>query len=129
MNEWVYIDKFDFSKDYPYIHCDTRDFHVIGTEGAKFIECPYKDNVYTKEEVKEVLKQLEEFSGGKGEWRFITWRENGTHPGWWKYIRFKKIDDNKYLGYSEEGGYLYPFKKSMKPNLISKEHLNFCKED
>lgn len=107
MNEWIYIDDYDFSKAPNYIFCDTRDFHVIAVDTiGEAIEVPFKDNIYTIQEVKGFLKQLETESGGKGEWRFISWPHK---PGWWKYMRFKKHGDY-YLGYCENGG-LQPLDK------------------
>ena len=118
--EWIYIDNFDFSPEHPYIHCDTRDFHLIGMS-QEHTKIPYNNNVFTLQEIKDFLKKLETESGGKKKWRCINWKGDG--PGWWKYLRFKKIDNDKYLGYTTSGNRYYPLYKSMTPETIVKEFL------
>ena len=125
-DNWIYIDDFDFSKEPNYIFCDTRDFHCIGVDSiGEAIKVPYKDNKYTIQEIKDFLKKLEKESGGKGEWRCISWPHI---PTWWKYMRFKKYD-GYYLGYCDAGK-IQPLDKGYcNPEKIERKYINFCKED
>ena len=122
-DNWIYIDDFDFSKEPNYIFCDTRDFHIIGVDSiGKAIKVPCKDNKYTIQEIKDFLKKLETESGGKGEFRFISWPHI---PGWWKYMRFKKCGDY-YLGYSSPNGRQPLDKGYCNPEKINKERHNLA---
>ena len=128
--EWTYIDEFDFEKDWDSIHCDTRDFHILGVEKDENIKKIRSNgnSKFTKSEIKEFLKSIETATGGKGEWRFLKW---GHEPkvGWWKYLRFKKLN-NEYLGYTETGGKSYPIdRKFCTPADINKRSLGFSEED
>lgn len=125
-DKWIYIDDFDFSKEPNYIYCDTRDFHIIGVDSTEEpVKIPYKDNKYTIQEIKDFLKKLETESGGKGEWRFISW----SHiVGWWKYMRFKKCGDY-YLGYCDIDRKIQLLDKGYcNPEKIERQYTNFCRK-
>lgn len=125
MNEWIYIDNFDFSQNPDYIFCDTRDFNIIGINANSYStppKIPYSsDNLYTITDIKNFLKLLEDESGGKKYWRKISWPHNQS---WWKYLRFKKHGDY-YLGYCDVGNNIVlPLDKAVcQPSKIIKKDL------
>lgn len=124
--DWEHIDKFDWSKDYPFIHCDTRDFHLIGSDVGES-KIPVRHNKFTKAEIKEYLSAMEQATGGRGKWRMISFVHHG---GWWKYLRFKNVGPDTYLGYCEQGKPLPLNRNRCTPENVKKDHyLNFCRDD
>lgn len=121
--DWIYIDEIDFDslkeKNPSWFFCDTRDFHCIIPKNPydkkKFI--PFKNNEFSIDEIKDYLRNLEEASGGKNKWRFLSFKPR--YGLWCKYIRFKKMGD-KYYGFVEQGGTVYPLEK----DIFCLENLN-----
>ena len=126
MDKWIYIDEFDFSRNYKYISCDTRDFHIIGHEDGEDCKIPSNgNNKFTLEDIKVFLKSIEQETGGKGSWRMLIWKHN-PKVNWWKYLRFYRLSDNCYLGYVDVGDTKYAIdRKFCTPDSINKEYLNF----
>lgn len=125
---WTYIDEFDFSQDYNFIHCDTRDFCILGTNEDSDVKIPSNgNNKFTREEIKEFLKSVEEATGGKGSWRCLSWNHKN---GWWKYLRWKKYKNDVYWGYVELGRIKYPIdKKFCTIKDIDLKYINFIRND
>ena len=121
---WKYIDEISKkSLEDPEIECvhvDTRDFHVnvcsdpkqefLTKEERKTILSYCHNNqynsanfVFSTEEMLERIKNIETWSGGKGNWRSIFIKPtNGSlykeRTGWdFKYLRFFKIKDNEWI--------------------------------
>ena len=125
-DEWQSLETTPFDSDrIVAINCDTRDFHCgwwlkdIRDEKPDLstISKPeYRDRFFmTIEEVKEILYDLRERSGGKDKrWRMLSFKDgNQTIGGGWqfKYLRFYR---------SELGWYCQP-RSEMK--VIKKEWL------
>lgn len=143
--EWIYIDDIEISDNTQCIHCDTRDFHILTTEDPVSVElldfsldtkkkqeafdqCIFKD----WEEIKAYLKGLEEVSGGKGEWRFLSfdYPYKGSHylaHGWHKYFRFARLEEG-WFAYTESGNNYYVIRKdfvNIETMIKDKQSLNF----
>jgi hypothetical protein len=97
-NEWISHKQVDFSNDELLeVHVDTRDFHcfvsasITESESGKFEDLNMSDEYYyTPTEVKAVIDDLFDRSGGETMWRFLTF-QNKITCGWeLKYIRFYK---------------------------------------
>lgn len=107
-NEWIYIGDYISLSDTDFIHCDTRDFHILCIDNKKSLKETLKEIEsfdstgceYTKEEILNILKSLELKSGGKKDWRLLSTK---SHPTWLKYIRFVKVDNDKYIAYTTSG--------------------------
>ena len=69
---WITHNKLDIGNDIKCMHCDTRDFHVSLTDQSHSHHCSNKDFMFTTEEVKELLAELYEASGGEREWRLYV---------------------------------------------------------
>ena len=143
--EWIYIDEVEVNENIRGIHCDTRDFGVLTVEEPTSVEIldfvkdvKRKPEAYEQclfdswEEIKKYLKDLENSTGGKGKWRFISFNypykgAKYLAQGWHKYFRFAKIDD-KWFAYTIEGGNYYVIRKDFVnlDTLIKDEQvLNF----
>lgn len=145
---WIYIDDFNVLDDTEQIHVDTRDFHVtqnnevLDLKDGKHKELTkvfYKnDYLIDRDEIKSFIKSLETITGGKGSWRFMAFRTVSDPSGWFKYVRFYKVNRGKNAGKfvvcSRENN---PVKwREMTKENFNPEHLNFigvredgCTED
>lgn len=129
MSNWKYIDEYESLPDSDFIHCDTRDFHILCVDNEEnrketnleiqqfVIPSMFPDCLFTKDEILKILKDLEIRSGGKGEWRMLSIGD----IDWLKYIRFIKWND-KYLAYGRK--YKILSHKLLEETPIDKEHLN-----
>lgn len=130
MTDWIYIDDINIDENTQCIHCDTRDFHILTIEepisielldyakdAAKkpeaFEQCLFKD----WEEIKNYLKELENASGGKCNWRFLSfdYPYKGSHylaHRWHKYLRFAKLNEG-WFAYTESGNNYYVIRKDF----------------
>lgn len=110
MNDWIYIGDIKLGMNLEkVIHCDTRDFTIVYDNEEhtfdpkqksalklhrKFLDVnQYKMSYYTFESANDIiiwLKQLEEMTGGAGEWRNILLKHGYKEVTGWdlKYIRF-----------------------------------------
>lgn len=133
MSDWKYIDEYESLPDAEFIHCDTRDFHILCVDDNQAETLKNIRNVagygtlsdckFTKEEILKVLKDLETRSGGKGRWRLIS---TESHPTWLKYIRFIKIDEDGesvYIAYSNMGDQYEVLSHKLLSEPIDKELL------
>ena len=144
MKDWIYIDEAELNNAQQ-IHCDTRDFFVLTSNNpvdgniSNFINTiKEKPNVYNNcifkdvGEVYEYLKELEEASGGKGEWRYLTFNypkhSSKYMEGWHKYLRFAKVEDG-YFAYINEGMINHVIRKDYvsTTNMVKGDTLNFIK--
>lgn len=131
MSNWKYIDEYDSLPDVDFIHCDTRDFHILCVEDnreetLKNIRevAGYRtlsDCKFTKEEILTTLKSLETRSGGRGEWRYITTK---SHPLWLKYIRFVKSEESTYIAYNAFGDIIEVLSHKLLSEPVNEEYLN-----
>lgn len=128
--EWIYIDDVEVDENVQGIHCDTRGFDLLVVEEPTSIEIldfvkdvKRKPQVYEQclfdswEDIKTYLKELEQATGGKGEWRFITfdYPYKGAKylaQGWHKYFRFAKIEEG-WFAYTIEGSNYYVIRKDF----------------
>lgn len=137
MSDWKYIDEYDSLPDADFIHCDTRDFHIL----CDVCDEEYRNKVkkglekhmdewpnckFTSSEILKVLKRLETRSGGRGHWRHIT---TESHPSWLKYIRFiktNKVIDGEpvYIAYSTSGDRTEVLSHKLLSEPINEEYLN-----
>lgn len=99
---WTELDKKHFTNDVLQIHCDTRDFHCSFNHSEKFNvkDLPtllkYKNAFFFSiDEVFQILERLFVESGGKAEWRMLSFKQNGE---WFKYIRIIKTDYGYVIG-------------------------------
>jgi hypothetical protein len=97
-NNWINHKDIDFSNnDIIEIHVDTRDFHcfiptlTMESERSKFEGLDMADEFYyTLNEIKSVIEDLYDRSGGEAKWRTLAFEDKIT-CGWeLKYIRFYK---------------------------------------
>lgn len=137
MSDWKYIDEYASLPDADFIHCDTRDFHILcNTCDDEYREKVKKDLKkhmnncpncrFTSSEILKVLKGLETRSGGRGHWSYITTK---SHPTWLKYIRFiktNKVTDGEpvYIAYSTSGDKTEVLSHTLLSESINEEYLN-----
>lgn len=117
MNDWIYIGDVKLGMNLEkVIHCDTRDFTIVYDNEEhtfdpkqksalklhrKFLDVnQYKMSYYTFESANDIiiwLKQLEEMTGGAGEWRNILLKHGYKEVTGWdlKYIRFFYYEELK----------------------------------
>lgn len=102
---WIYIDYIDKLEGCDFCHCDTRDFSIstyydVGNKikvlsqlSAQYEESLLEDLLIRQDEILGILKAIEMNSGGKGDWRFIPFKEV-----WFKYIRFVRYGEVEMSG-------------------------------
>lgn len=139
IDQWLPIEYFQYIPDgVTAIHCDTRDFYMtISTdviEGAECIDgcvnvfdmipkCAI-DNKYLIhcKDIPQLLKYVEEISGGKCQWRCLNFTTIKTKLGWLKYIRMYYYKDDYFVvcdGYAEPIDW-----RTMNEETLEKEYLN-----
>ena len=99
---WTYIDNVIIDDDARQIHCDTRDFNCLTLDDkfelkgnpqiTRYIHMP-KFRI-KREEILTFLKHLEAISGGKSNWRMLSFK---THISWLKYIRIYHIQNDTFI--------------------------------
>lgn len=125
INDWVELSEVDFTDNATQIHCDTRDFgcFVLHSEIKKIADYPtlkkYSAFFSTIDEVKDVLIDLYNRSGGAKNWRFLTF-VNG-YGGWVKYIRIFKTESGYLMGVGEGQEKYRFFKKDFFKGELSRE--------
>lgn len=139
IDEWLPIEYFQYiPHGVTAIHCDTRDFYMTISkdviEGTKCIngcvnvfdmihKCTI-DNKYLihRNEIPQWLRNIEEISGGKCQWRCLNFTTINTKLGWLKYIRIYHYKDDYFVvcdGYGEPINW-----KTMNEETLEKEYLN-----
>lgn len=147
MSRWKYIDEYDSLPAKDIIYCDTRDFSIL---------CVDKDTVelnrimkeikrssgygtlsnckFRRDEILGFLKVLENESGGKGDWRYLSTK---SHPDWIKYIRFIKTMETVecighiepvYIAYTTYGSIHEVLSRNLLNDKINIDLLNLIKE-
>lgn len=106
--DWIYIDDINTLPAADYVHCDTRDFHVLcnddkdchGSEKIAELKKQARHRLrqdtfkFRRDEILGVLKALEMGSGGRRDWRMLRLKPSGHYDiDWLKYIRFVAIDE------------------------------------
>lgn len=125
--EWIYIDDFKLRDDSKFISCDTRDFYMTrtmtdpryGKELGKWdsnllktIEELSKNPPMIEKYIRDYddiikyLKSIENKTGGKGDWRFLSF--NCNKDVWCKYIRAVKYNDHKWFIFTEDCNDIIP---------------------
>lgn len=144
MNDWKYIDEYDSLPQTDFIYCDTRDFHILCTNGDRALihrvmkginrsagNGTLSDCKFRRDEILGTLKTLENESGGKGEWRFLSFE---SHPDWVKYIRFIKTKETVelpvhtepvYIAYINHGESYEVLSRNLLSSKPVEEYLNF----
>lgn len=145
-NEWLYIDNIDSLPATDYVHCDTRDFHVLCVndkeccrsekikELKKLSKTPQPDEYkFRRDEILGTLKALELGSGGPGDWRMLRLKPEVRDISWLKYIRFVAVgtvemcghDERVYIAYADCCGKQFRLSRAdLQPENIDTEHLN-----
>lgn len=133
---WKYIDEIEMSSDICIITCDTRDFccdivNAFEEKTKKYVSKIYKkylkDERYIigQTELLPFLKELETISGGKGEWRFLDFKNIETPSGWgMKYLDFYRID-NQHFFIANHDEQPVEWRILTKENLCDEDILNF----
>lgn len=146
-NEWIYIDIFDALPEVKFVHCDTRDFHVLCANEATSEKSRRLENevrhrlrqenfLFRRDEILGCLKTLEQHTGGNGEWRHLRLKPSGHYKiGWLKYIRFvwtgELVDmgnrkERVYVAYADDcGTFTQLSREDLTPENLDNEHLNF----
>lgn len=140
MEEWKYIDEYDSLPGTKFVHCDTRDFHILcSDDGTRQIVrstlCALhklgdvRDAMFRRDEILGWLKSLEQGSGGKGEWRLLSFDFHGTdyEPAgknpmgtWIKYIRLVRTGETVTMFGRVEPVYIAYMSCSNEPCLLLK---------
>ena len=127
-NPWVDIDEFDFKEPLLGFSVDTRDFHIIKhLEEKKKINDydiikKYSGFFFTMDEVKELVFDLYNRTGGKAKWRSINFKEL-NRTGWFKYLRID-ITPKGYVVGAGSGDNIRYYKKSFYKGEIEDKYLN-----
>ncbi len=100
MNNWNYIDTYNQCPAPDYIHCDTRDFHILCTDGDRADKRrmhkalqklgDVQEAMFCQDEILGWLKSLEMNSGGRGEWRYLSFK-GLTIPRWGNWIKYIRL--------------------------------------
>lgn len=122
LNENLYVDRA------LQIHVDTRDFYATFnfTENKEIKDLPtllkYKGAFFfTIEEVYSLVKRLYLDSGGKAEWRMLTFVEDGN---WFKYLRIFKTDYGYLIGTNFRDEYKFYRRSFWLSATVNQEHLH-----
>ena len=139
MGDWIHISEVnEIPDDVQCIHCDTRDFHVIMREE----EIEGKDDkgnylpwwsardkeqfLIHKDKLIPFLQMIEEISGGRGEWRHLSFEGIMTeHGAWFKYIRFYRVSPTQFI---VTDGRKAQRPENMTEKTLNKSHLNFMED-
>lgn len=145
MNDWEYIDKIDTLPAEDFIHCDTRDFHVLAVSGSdddktnilkKMVRRRLRQEhfLFRRDEILGTLKTLEMHSGGPGEWRMLRPKKSSHHNiNWLKYIRFVAVDtiempgrtERVYVAYADDcGQFTQLSREDLSPKSLDNKYLN-----
>ena len=113
---WLPISYYDFKSQPDRYTCDTRDFYVSAwpREDVSFdplddyIQDWLKNDSYIIDitEIPSFLNSIKAWKDLKEQ--IILKVEQKEFKGWLKYIRFKKISENKYITYTTVGKTYYP---------------------
>lgn len=130
MSDWKYIDEYNSLPAADFVHCDTRDFHILCVESEdtskvlkeiKKANGTLSDCKFRRDEILGTLRTLENESGGKGQWRMIT---TESHPEWLKYIRFVKTTETIELVGRTEPVYIAYSNRGNTYNVLSRKVLS-----
>lgn len=113
---WLPISYINFNSEPDRYICDTRNFHVSAwpREDVSFdplddyIQDWIKNDSYIIDidEIPSFLNSIKTWKTSKEQIIFKV--EQKEFKGWLKYIRFKKISENKYIIYTTAGSMYYP---------------------
>lgn len=143
MSKWKYIDEYKELPGDKFVFCDTRDFHIITTDDGKVPQKlfnliskePDLDNYsFNRSEILGALKTLEQGTGGKGDWRYVS----TPKTSWLKYVRFirtpMKVElagrtESVYIAYCEcADDFELLSRTDLDPDNVNKEFLNFIEQ-
>lgn len=125
---WTHIESFKTLPCADFIHCDTRDFHILCIDHDKpkdsdlqsLISRATDENKFNRSEILGLLTMLESASGGKRPWRVLHLK-NKTMLGWLKYIRFVKTKETVDLGTRQEPVYIAYHESKNNYTLLSRQ--------
>lgn len=135
IDQWLPIEYFQYIPDsVTTIHCDTRNFNMIMRNekiekdkskylyrllhGAKINEC----FLIKRSEIVSWLRNVEEISGGKCQWRCLNFTTIKAKLGWLKYICMYYYKDDYFVVCDE---YAEPIDwRTMNEETLEKEYLN-----
>ena len=111
--EWKPISRLDYNDSIKQIHCDTRDFCAY-TDTDVYSQLPNMSTIsakhkekffFTIDEIKKVLLETKENSGGEKKWRFLAFigmEKSQLHSWDLKYLRFYWTE-NGWVCFSRSG--------------------------
>lgn len=134
-HEWIYIDQYNSLPAADFLHCDTRDFHIICVmhesephiELNKLIARTKNLDIYkfNRSEILGTLKTLEMGTGGPGTWRhLIPTSARLSRINWLKYIRFIKLQETVDLVCGPEPVYVAYWTMNDKYVLLTRAELD-----
>lgn len=137
-DNWIYMDEYDKLPAADFVHCDTRDFHIIcRNKSENYEQIPELDRLigaaehgyqgckFNRSEILGCLKAIEMVDGKHG-WRML----HNKRVGWLKYIRFAKLSYDVQVGLDREPVYLAYTESGGRYYALSREELdadNFSK--
>lgn len=145
-DKWISIDELtEIPREVNEIHCDTRDFHcLLSTENLmeskekedkplkkifkKYLEDESHPEVFiTSSGIIDILKKLKEWSGGNQDWRMLSFKKDSSLSDftglWFKYIRFYRIKEDKFIISDRSGTAPFDWKKLFKEENIERRYL------
>lgn len=133
MDKWIEYTKLDLKFNLTRI--DTRDFHGYNDDCSNKemkvifdkIKLKYRDDnedsCYTEQEIKDYINKLYIESGGKANWRFLSFLDN-KKCGWiYKYLNIYKLKENCYIIEGKQNDKAILLNKSTINKGINKKHL------
>lgn len=113
---WLPMIYLDFKPQHDRYICDTRDFHVSAWPREDVSFDPLDDYIQdwiTNDSYVISIDEIPSFLDCIKAWKnlkeqIILKVEQKEFKGWLKYIRFKKISENKYITYTTVGNTYYP---------------------
>lgn len=135
-NNWVDIDSVVFDDKIIAMRVDTRDFHIITNNHQKTVNnldrlIQLNSNntdkcIFTIEEIEKYLKDLYKKSGGKSEWRYLSFIGKGKNvsQNWnLKYLSIYKTIYGYLIYNQDESRVLFEYELLSE---INEELLNLC---
>lgn len=129
IDKWLPLDNFETEdlNDFLVFNVNTRDFQCYLRKGNG--EELDRDEIFCKnfqtikeEEILPFIKELFLKSGGKGEWRMLSFKNiEGISNKWIKYIRFYNINKTIYVGCNNCDFFPY---KQIKNTKINEDYLS-----
>ena len=103
-NKWIYIrDIIGIGSEINSLHCDTRSFDVTMSENTALVGGAINkkklspESLIPVDEILDFIKNLEDITGGKWEWRMLCFKGITDTMGWLKYVRMYRYSEDKFI--------------------------------